>query len=340
VVVIAVRHGLEDRIRERLGVEFDRVIRADEPDAGEHLRRACVEAGDWTRVGMYGAASGGFEASVGSALHGAQVPLRGLFLSSVQSAMMTYAGDGLGHRGRVVWVPFISASLKALSPSGSRLRPMLAISIQGMLYAMAVTVLGWNVLSTAAGGFLVGVWSAVQGVALQYLFVGSDLIRAYDTVIHWIAGALHLALPGVITLFVVWSAFCGTVGAVFTIIAWKRRHRLPARLTRMLARGASVHLGGGPAPTPGKAMLRGLRDLLRPVFWLPVLIVVAVLLLAGSPWESAMWIVVRAAGIGFVVFSLAGAFDPRRFIRWLKRKGYRGPALAYEHALRKSEDPH
>lgn len=339
IVVVAVRRGLEEAISRGMGVAFDLVIDPTDSDAWETLLRSCTEHRDWTRVGLYGAGSGGFEASVGAVLHGAQVPLRGLFLSSTQSVIMTYAADGLGQRGRVAWVPFIAASLKALSPSGNRLRPMLAITLQGIWYTLSVVLLGWNILGVGIGGFLIGAWSAIQGVALQYLFVGRELIRAYDSVLHWLAARLHLTLPGAVTLFIIWSCTCGVIASTATLIAWKQRRHVPLRLHNLLLKGARQVLPDYSPPNVRSALMHGLHDLLKPFFWFPVLLVVAIVLATGSPLESAMWIVVRAAGIGFVVFSLARSFDPRRFIQWLRKKGYWGPALAYQRALSRPEEP-
>jgi hypothetical protein len=338
IVIVAVRKGLEETVGRMMGVTFDLVVDAAGQDALDTVRRACAEQKDWTRVGLYGAGSGGFEASVGAVLHGAQIPLRGLFLSSTQSVIMTYAADGLGLRRRVVWVPFIAASLKALSPSGNRLRPMLAITIQGILYTFSVVLCGWNILGAGVGGFLIGAWSAVQGVALQYLFVGSDLIRAYDAVLHWVADRLQLSLPGMVTLFLAWSCLCGVIASTATLIAWKRRRHVPLRLQNLLVQGARRVLPASSPPGLRNVLVSGLRDLFRPFFWVPVLLVVAIVLATGSPLESAMWIVVRAAGIGFVVFALARLFDPGRFIRWLRRRGHWGPALAYQRALGRPEE--
>jgi hypothetical protein len=333
VIAVAVRAGEEGALKERLGTGFDMLIDAASPEAWETLRRACDEHPDWIRVGLYGGGAGGFESSVGALLHGIQAPMTGLFMSSMQSVIMTYAASGLRHRRRVVWVPFISASLKALSPAGNRLRPMLAIAMQGLLYGGAVTVLGWNVLGVALGGFLVGAWSAIQGVALQFLFVGSDLIRAYDSIITWGAKLLNVRTPGLLVLIAGWSVACGAVSCLLTLIAWKRRQHMPGRLRDAVFRKRKgIALGGKPASRT-EAMKRGLRDLLRPLFWLPVLIVVAFTLASGSPLESALWVVVRAAGIGFVLFSLVRVFDMHRFIAWLQARGHWGPALAYRHAL-------
>ena len=333
VLAVAVRKGLEGAIQTRLGTQFDVLIDVDSPGAWESLRQACVAHSDWMRIGLYGGGAGGFEASVGAILHGVRMPLRGLFMASTQSAIMTYAAHGLGHRRRVVWVAFIAASLKALSPTGDRLRPMLAITLQGLLFGGSITLAGWNIVGAAMGGFLIGVWSAIQGVALQYLFVGSDVIRAYDSAIQWIAKQLSVGSLGFLALVFGWSLVCGAVTSGLTVLAWKRREKMPARLhDAVFKTPKGVILDPKPASASG-AMRRGVKDILRPLFWMPVLIVVGITIATGSPLESALWIIVRAAAVGFVLFSAVRAFDMHRFIQWLKHRGYWGPALAYERAV-------
>jgi nucleoside-triphosphatase THEP1 len=342
VVVVATRKGLENAIQSQLGRKFDLQIDVDSSDAWETLRQTCIAHSDWTRVGLYGGGAGGFEASVGAILHGGQIPLRGLFMSSMQSVIMTYCANGLGHRRRIVWVSFIAASLKALSPAGNRVRPMIAITLQGILYGVAITLLGWNILGVALGGFLVGAWSAIQGVALQYLFVGNELLRAYDSILQWIANQLGVRALGFLALVTGWTVLCGLVSGVLTVLAWNRRQHMPERLrATIFKRGKRVTFEERPA-NMWRAMRRGLKDIARLLFWLPVAIVVVVMLATGSPVESALWVVIRAAGVGFVLFSIVRALDVQRFIRWLQNRGHWGPALAYQRAMdriRHSEPP-
>lgn len=339
IVVIAVRKGLESEIKSRLGRQFDLLINVESPDAWHTLQQACTAHSDWARIGVYGGGAGGFEASVGAILHGTQIPLRGLFLSSMQSVIMTYAAQGLRQRRRIVWVSFLAASLKALSPTGGRLRPMMAIALQGILYTLAITLLGWNVLGVMLAGFLVGVWATLQGVALQYLFIGKELIQAYDAIIQWATKFVHVQAVGFLALVCGWTIVCGLISALVTLLAWNRRHRMPERLRGvMLRKPAGLSLDGKPVTITG-AMRRGLKDVARPIFWLPVAIVVAVMFVTDSPPESIVWVVIRAAGVGFVLLSLARAIDFGRIVKWLQGRGHWGPALAYGKAIDRLGNP-
>jgi nucleoside-triphosphatase THEP1 len=340
VVVIAVRDALLQRIQAGIGTPFDLVVDAASPDALAKLTAVVDQHPDWIRAGQFGATAGGFEATVGSALHAASVPLRGLFLSTMQSLIMMYSGDRMRMRRRVVWVPFISAGLKALSPSGSRLRPMLAITMQGILFSAATVLFGWNIFGVGAGGWLVGAWAASQGVLLQYLFIGSDYFRVIDNIIQWIAARLHFELPGITVLLLFWVCAWGTVSSGTTIVAWLRRHRLPRRVAMMLARGAAGIEWGEGKTSYVSAMKTGVRDLLRPMFWFPIIVVAVIVGVTGSTLEQAMWILVRAITIGWVVFSVVRMVDPKKFVAWLSRRGYWGPAMAFNRAFRrKNESP-
>jgi hypothetical protein len=323
-------HAIEAALERR----FDRVVDASDAAAFATLRALCLEQRDWSRVGVFGAGSGGFEWSVGSALHAGHVPLRGLVLSSVQAAVMVFAGAGLGRRSRVVWVPFIAAGIKALSPAGARLRPMLAIAIQGMLFGGAARVLGWNALGLFAGGALVGAWAAAQGLILQYLLIGHDLLVAYETVVGWVRTRWAIGVPGIATVLAAWIGTWGMASGSVALLAW-RRGSLPPRLRRALEHGATGIRWEEPAPTWAAAVRRGARDLTRPVFWLPIGVVVAIVLSAGAPWERAFWIAARALTMGIVLFSLAGALDVRGLVAWLRRRGHWGPAVALERAMRR-----
>jgi nucleoside-triphosphatase THEP1 len=333
VVAIGVRANHLDKISARLERDFDIVIDAEDPNAWESLRTACLEHRDWIRVGGYGAGAGGVEIGLGSALHGVRVPGRGLILSSLQTAVMVTAGAGLGHRSRVVWVPFIAAGLKAVSPAGNRLRPMLAITMQGLLFGGATSVFGWNPLGIGLGGWLVGAWAGAQGAILQYLLVGDQLIRAYASVTGWLTEHWNLSTPGLWTAIGVWIVVWG-LGAMSVGLFVHRRKSLPGRFRELMARRMEG-LGNDHPASRRHALLLGAKDLARPVFWIPLLIIAAIVLAAGAPWGDIFWMAARALTVGFVVFSLARGFQPRRFVGWLRRRGHWGPAVALDRALRR-----
>jgi hypothetical protein len=108
----------------------------------------------------------------------------------------------------------------------------------------------------------------------------------------------------------------------------------------MLAQGATGIEWGEGRTSYASAMRKGLRDLFRPVFWFPIIVVAVIVSMTGSTLEQAMWILVRAITIGWVVFSVVRMVDPKKFVAWLSRRGYWGPAMAFNRAFRrKNESP-
>ncbi len=336
VVVIAVRENLVEPIEQLLGRKFDLCISAATPDALARLQRVCEDYGEWTRLGLYGGAAGGVELTVGAALHAAKIPLRGLALSSVQAAMMVYAGSGLSQPGRVVWVPFISAGLKALSPAGSRVRPMIAIVMQGLLFGGTVQALGWNVVALGLGGALVGAWAAMQGLVLQYLLMGPELVHAYDTVVLWLAQKWSISAPGLPWVVCLWAGVHALASMGATLAAWRLR-RPPAMLQTIIDReNARAASRASLQPFPRHWSGRW-REFAHWQFWLPLLMVAAILLAGGGNWESIVWLVLRFIAVACVLMALVSLLQPARWAEQLRRFGWWGPALAMSGALHRRE---
>ena len=330
VVVISVRDQLADAVEQLLGRKFDLRIAAGSPDALRRLSRATDDYGEWTRIGLIGGAAGGIEMSAGSMLHAARLPARGLLMCSLQGAMMTFAGFGLAQPGRVIWVPFISAGLKALSPAGSRVRPMIAICMQGLLYGGAVQTLGWNAVGVAAGGALIGAWSAIQGFFLQYLLLGGDLMRAYDTVVLWLAEKWGLTAPALPWLVGAWAGFCALVASGVALTAWRLRAP-PAALRKLIERE-------GADKADGRMRAGGrFREFAHWQFWLPLAVVSAILLAVGRSWESVAWLALRFVAVGFLLMTLVSLVRPARWAERLRRLGWWGPALAMGGAFSRRE---
>jgi hypothetical protein len=336
IVVVAVREGLAENIEKIIGRRFDIRIAATSPDPLEQLQRACEDFGEWTSLGLFGGASGGIEMTVGSALHAAKIPLGGLAMASLQAAMMVFAGSGLSQPGRVVWVPFISGGLKALSPAGDRVKPMIAILVQGLLFGVTVQTLGWNVLALGLGGALVGAWAALQGFFLQYLLLGDDLVRAYDTVVLWLASHWHITAPDLPWLIGAWAVLHAAVAASATLTAWHLR-RPPAMLQGIIEKETARTAGFGSTPPARSGWSKRLREFGRWQFWLPLLIVATILLGSGRPWETVAWLALRFVTVGCVLIALVSLLRPAHWAEYLRQRGWWGPALALSGAINRRD---
>lgn len=325
-IVASVRKDALDSIQAQWGRPFDLVFEVgDAADVATHVVDAVRQAPDWRRVGWFGAGSGGLEMSVGAAMHALKFPLTGLAMSTAQAGIMTVAADGLHRKDRVAYAALISAGLKAMSPAGSRLGPMLAISMQGLLFTGSIRALGWNVLGAGVGGALVGAWAGSQGLLVQYLLLGNGLQRAYDTFVKWLAQRFDLAAPSLPLLAAGVIGLYALVAGSTTAWVWLRRHRVRARVERRLESGAV---------TVKKLRPGGWwRPLVSPTFLVPTLLVCGLLALSGARADEVGLVAVRAVGVGLVLGIAMVGLKPEVVLRWLRRTGRWGAAYALGSAL-------
>lgn len=324
IVVMSVRESALESLPKQLGKAFDVVIHTSDPEAESKLLAILDQLRDWERVGVYGAGAGGIEATIGSALHTVKFPITGLVMASTQVIVMSLAAEKLQRRERVVWVSTISAGLKALSPSGSRLGPMLAITVQGILATAMYRLFGWNRVGAFFAGAIACTWAGLQGLLIQYLLLGKNLQRAFDAVTQWVNRTFDVPTPALIACVIAVACAYAVVGGTITAWAWGRRNRFAAQLSERLTKRPEVL-----DRIQRKPFWKSALDLFRPSFLLPTVIVCAILFAAGSTTEDVGWILLRAFAVGLALLGAVRWLDPKGFVRWLRRRGKWGPAYAF-----------
>jgi len=329
-VLIVVNSGRLDKVSQLIGQRFDVAIDATQADAMQQLREVLVARRDFERVGWFGALAGAIEVGAGSVVHGAKVPLGGLGMATTQAAVLTRAAQPMVDRSRVAWVAVLSAAIKSLSPAGQRLRPMLAIVMQGWLYARALRLFGWNLFGVMIGGFLMGTWAGSQGLLTQWLLFGDALTTALQTVNQEATTLLGLPTPRLWVVIATWLALHGCVVSTGTALAWRRP--LQASMGKGLP-GWFVPMSAPRRRRWGEALLHAFRDMLRPTFWVPLLLIIAALAWAGQSRESLIWVALRAILIAWVMFVLVQRLDLPAMPGKLRRLGMWGPAIAWRRAL-------
>jgi hypothetical protein len=213
---------------------------------------------------------------------------------------------------------------------------MLAICAQGALYGTAVQVAGWNLIGVTLGGALIGAWAATQGFLLQYLLLGGEMIKAYDAIVLWLAQHWQITAPALPWLVGAWALLHALAGGGVTLTAW--RLRAPPQKLRELIERETQRM---PVVTIDQASAasrrwRTLRELFRWQFWLPMLVVSAILLSTGRSWETVAWLTLRVVVVGVVLLTLVSLLRPVRWADKLRRRGWWGPALAFTGAMRRS----
>lgn len=128
------------------------------------------------------------EMGFGALVHTFGVPLGGHILSVNQAICLTLGTRGFD--GRIAaasaanQMALTAAALKSLSPSGARLGPMIAISVQGVLYSFGKILGGTQKWGAAAGGALLSLWAFIQPAVSAYLVFGSAFFSGLAKLWH------------------------------------------------------------------------------------------------------------------------------------------------------------
>ncbi len=149
-----------------------------------------MEVKETAHIGDYAAVQSITEIGLGSLLHALHIPFAGHFLSLNQAVLLTLASkkvDSIKAAMQTsIAISVIAATLKSLSPMGKRLTPMLAISVQGLLFSFGF-VFGRNIVGVSVGMILLSLWGFIQPLLFAYLVFGEKLFFALQKL--WIGFA-------------------------------------------------------------------------------------------------------------------------------------------------------
>lgn len=256
------------------------------------------------RIPTYAAAQSLAELSIGSLVHAFHLPLGGHLLSLNQALILTFACKGVGNRREGVEVASgvanVTAVLKSLSPAGKKLSPMLAISMQGLLYAIGVALAGANVLGVALGAVLLSLWAFCHPILMAYLVFGSRLFAAIEKLWRDLAGTLGIDPEVGIWILGALVVIKMLLGASLAVVGWVSSARFEKRYFEYLEKRRRPR----PDPKAHVSASRGvLRDLLSPLFLVSFGLSVAFLVLGqNANWVQTVWYALRVLAVALIVF--------------------------------------
>jgi len=279
------------------------------------------------------------EIGVGSVVHSLRLPLSGHFLSLNESLVLMQASRTIPPAQKSTWlrarvarsasnIALVSALLKSLSPAGKRLTPMLAILVQGLLFALGIVLGGVGNFGLALATSLSSVWAFAQPLLLAWLFVGGHFWDALTSV--WVKIATPLGLsalsPVSMILVAVFLKALIAVALVFVSQAWSDRFS-----NALARRGAGALRSKKLSPattlpqTPARGALRDLRS--------PLLLFSLGLSLLFAVYDSRadavgmLWAALRPVALAFVAFYVIRAVPTEKLVACVARKDPRRAEL-------------
>jgi hypothetical protein len=259
------------------------------------------------------------ELGLGSLIHGLKIPLGGNFLSLYQTFFLTRSSIeakpiGLEKRSPYL-ISGISSVLKSLSPAGARLGPMLAISVQGLLFSLGVFAFGAQLVGYLVGAVLAGLWAFLQPFLTYFLFFGTDLARAVTYFVTKVF-PFHVIWLKSLIVAVIGLKIALSVLSVTLAYRWIARiHPLEARML-LAGKGLARQAMTAPKRVPESAWRLALRDLCRPLFLISLAMTCAFVYYTQND-ATHVWIyALRPVSVGFLFFYLSRSAV---LLRWLSR---------------------
>ena len=188
------------------------------------LHRTAVLAALWAFI----------EITLGTWLHAARVPFRGLILSVAAAGLLVFAKNIIRYRGSLIILGVITATVKSTLTGVFILNPIIAIMMESVCAECLFLIAKPNALSSILGGMVVLFYTFFHSVVAQVFFFGFEILDLYVSII---GKFIHLSIEkstyalliilGYMILHLIFGAFAGWFGysvASKTIIQLKLRN--------------------------------------------------------------------------------------------------------------------
>jgi hypothetical protein len=265
-----------------------------------------------TVAGNWAAVLAAIEMGLGSLLHAFNFPFTGHFLSLNQSFMLARAS--LQTRGLAdtqflpVTISNVVALLKSLSPAGKKLTPMLAISMQGLLFNLGTLAAGRNLGGLVLGSVLSGLWAFAQPLLIYYVIFGQAIVDIAARLAQELSKLTPISSEDLIfaAIAVVAAKVVVSISVAFAAIF------MPTSLTQRYE--AMLINAGRPkilrrekldVALPGDVRQNArlaVKDLFSPLFIVSVIMTIFFFAFVESNYVKLIWTLLRVLTIGFIGF--------------------------------------
>lgn len=119
--------------------------------------------------------------TAGGLLHALHIPFSGILMAAVGAAILACQRALYPVRGITLTTGCLAAGVKVFSMGGVYLNPLLAVLVEALLAECVFSLFGASFLAAGLAGFLMGLWSLVQGLLTLMLLYGMHWIDAFSS---------------------------------------------------------------------------------------------------------------------------------------------------------------
>lgn len=283
-----------------------------------HPLRLGSASSPWNQAAVVGSLWAASEIVLGSFLHNLRIPLRGHFLTLVAVVLLSAIHRRADLRRVAARAGLVAAVLKSVSPSAVLLGPMLAITMEGLLFGLGLRLVRHRLVAVGLAGALAMSWTFCHRLLSLLVVFGWDLVTVYRRLVEHAAESwafeAHPAVPIAVLLILEVLA-----GAVAGLVGWRfggmPRPATPGPSERIEAPAPPPVQGDGPRAS--LVMALALAVVLPTALWvlggagLPMILAICLGVLGLVGWRHPQGLRrLTRPGLWFLVFvvSAAGAW--------------------------------
>ena len=157
----------------------------------------------WLKSAAIASVWGSTEVMLGSFLHNIKLPMAGTLLTFIAIIYMSVFAIIWKEKLLILKASLITALIKSISPSSVLLGPMTAIILEGLLFELALLVIGRNFLGIVLAGMLVQISVLVHKAIALLIVYSTDLVRIINNLYTFAQRQFQFELSGQQALFII-----------------------------------------------------------------------------------------------------------------------------------------
>ena len=192
------------------------------------------DARAWTHAALFGSLWGAAEASLGTVLKAAHIPLAGLVMASIGVLCLLTVRRLQPAVGISLATGVVAAFLKVFSLGGLVLGPAAGIVAEAALVELAMSATGSSAIGALLGGALALAEAPLQMAFTAVVITGPEAAAALGKAARALASGISLPAVSPLAVLVVVTATSALAGAAVGGFCW----RVAGRVTRRVRGGA------------------------------------------------------------------------------------------------------
>jgi hypothetical protein len=192
------------------------------------------DARAWTHAALFGSLWGAAEASLGSVLKAANVPLSGLAMAAVGVLCLLTVRRLQPTVGINLVTGVVAACVKVFSLGGLVLGPVAGIVAEALVVELAMTATASSAAGAVAGGALALAEAPLQMVFTAVVITGPEAAAALDKAARALAAGVSAPAASPLGVLAAVAGAAALIGGVVGALSW----RVAGRVARRVRGGA------------------------------------------------------------------------------------------------------